>query len=151
VATRNLRITACREVYRGQGAKGEYVIYEIEAVDANTGVLINVPLRSFSHLTEGETGQFEVEKYERPGKETTYTLKKPKGSGGNALGPKVDDLRKRVELLEGNYDILKRAVAALEEQVRQQSPPPVAAGGGSIHTSGAPSLAGGPPDDDIPF
>lgn len=146
-STRNLRITACREVYRGQGAKGEYVIYEIEAVNADTGVLINLPLRSFEHLTEGQAGQFEVEKYERPGKETTYTLKKPRGSGGggNALGPKVDELRRRIELLEQNQEIIQANLRDL----MKAAPAPVAAGG-SIHTGGG----GIPPQtdpDDIPF
>jgi hypothetical protein len=151
MATRNLRITACNEVYRGNGAKGEYVIYELEAVNADTGVLVNLPLRSFTHFNEGETGAFTVEKYERPGKPVSFTVSKPKSAGGNALGPKIDDLRRRLEVVEQNMDMMRRAIAVLEQQAPAAAAPAV---GGSIHTrSGAPSLAGGgPPDDsDIPF
>jgi hypothetical protein len=155
MATRKLRITSSKEVFKGTNNQGNaYTIYEVEAVDANTGMMVNVPLRSFDYLVEGETADFEVAPYERPGKPTTYTLKKPRsggGGGGNALGPKVDALRERVDLLEGNMDIMRRAVSALEHQIQQgQIAHPVTAGGAG---GAAPPLAGPPsrPDDDIPF
>lgn len=151
---RNLRITSCQETYRGQGKNGEFVIYEVEAVNADNNVLINLPLRSFEHLNEGESGVFDVKPYEKTGKPTTYTLSKPKSGGhggGNSLGPKLDDVRKRVEMLEQNYEIMKRAVAALEDQIKDgQIAHPVAAGPISPNSGGG----GTPPntsDDDIPF
>lgn len=153
MATRKLRIRDCQPVFKGTGANGEYTIYEVDAVNADTGEIINLPLRSFEHLEVDETAEFEVAPYERPGKPVTYTLKKPKakGGGGSSLGPKLDKLRERVDLIEQNIDVMRRAVSALEEQIKSnQIAQPVAAGG-SIHTQGA-SLAGpAPADDDIPF
>lgn len=153
MATRKLRIVKCEKVFQGTGANGEYTIYEVDAVDANTGVVINVPLRSFEHLELDEVADFTVVKYEKSGKPTTYTLSKAgKGKGGgNALGPKLDKLRERVDLIEQNVDMIRRAVAALEEVIKHsQIAHPVAAGG-SIHTQ-TPSLGGGPQtSDDIPF
>lgn len=152
MATRKLRIVNCDPVFTGNGANGEYTIYEVDAVDAGTGQVVNVPLRSFEHLEMDEIGDFVVEKYERPGKPTTYTLKKPregggKGGGGSSLGPKVDKLRERVQMLEDNVKYLQTNVADL---MRKQ--PPVAAGGSVNSLSGG---GGGTPavepDDDIPF
>lgn len=151
--TRNLRITKCEQVYQGTNRNGgPFTIHEIEAADANTGVLVNVPLRSFDKLEVGTVGEFEVEKYERPGKPTTYTLKKPGGGkgGGNALGPKVDDLRNRMELVEGNLETMRANLANVQAMVERM------AAGQPVAASAGPSLTGGgigsvPPDDDIPF
>lgn len=150
-ATRKLRIRDCQPVYKGTGAHGEYTIYEVDAVNADTGQIINLPLRSFEHLEMDEVGEFTVEKYERPGKDTTYTLKKPttgKG-GGNALGPKLDKLRERVDLLEGNVETMRANLADVMAKLSQTQTP--VAAGGSIHQQPGPSLAGQPPVDDIPF
>lgn len=147
MATRNLRIITANEVHKGINANGgEYTIYEVEAVDAATGVMVNVPLRSFESLVEGETAEFLVEKYERPGKPTSYTLKKPKGKGGgSSLGPKVDQLRERVGLLEENLKIVQANLQNLIWRFEQQA--------GAVAAAPAPGAApaGPPPDDDIPF
>lgn len=161
MATKRLRITKCEPVYQGTGTKGPYTIYEIEAADANTGILVNQPLRSFDHLTVGETADFEVSKYERAGKPTTYTLKKAGGGGGrgnNALGPKVDELRDRLNLVEQNMEVMRANLTNVQQIVERLSAGQPAA----QVTTPAPSLAGddvfgggggsGPADDDdIPF
>jgi hypothetical protein len=155
MAARKLEILTCNEVYRGQGSKGEYVIYEVEAKDPNTGIMVNVPLRSFSYLDTGLTDTFEVEKYEKQGRPTTYTLKRPRqGGGGNgALGQSVDALRGRVDVAEQNIDILQKNVANLQQMVeRMAQGQPVASsvGAGPVPTpSSTGSDFGG--DDDIPF
>lgn len=143
-ATRRINVLECREVHRGQGAKGEYVIYEVTAT-SEAGDPIELELRSFSQLPTG-VGEYEVSEY-RGKKGVSYTLKKPGGSGGGGgarLGPKVDELRDRVDALEETVKRLRDEVAGLKSNAhhdaRQTQQQPA--------TSDASRFGG---DDDIPF
>ena len=115
--TRKLTIVECKPIHTGTGDKGEFTIYEITARNAD-GVLINEPLRSFTKLDEGE-GEFTVEPYDHAKYGRSYTVKKPKGGAGSRLGPKVDELRDRLDRMEARLDKLAGDVAGLVEIAHQ--------------------------------
>jgi hypothetical protein len=135
--TRLLRITSCKDVYHGSNDKGDFIVYEIGAVDAD-GNPVEVDLRSFDNLPlDGEPREFEVTPYH--GKNgVSYTLRLPGqaratgSSPGARLGPKVDELRERVDGLE-------HRLTQLEERL-QAGPTP------RLETAAAPT-----DEEDIPF
>lgn len=120
---RSLIVTECKLVYTGQGDKGEYQIFEVEAT-TDDGTPVGLPLRSFSDLAafKGKVTEFEVQPYEKPGKPTTYTLKAPKGS----TNIRVAALEERVKLLEAQMQQL--ISAGLQSGAPAQVPPASRAG-----------------------
>jgi hypothetical protein len=143
MAQKQLEILECKAVFTGTNANGKpYTIHEVLARDPAKGTIIQLPLRSFDLLPLG-VGTYEVETYQKPGKEKTYTLKKPGGGGGGGGGAA---LAGRVALLEEAVEQLKQNIAALRAE-RQ----PVLPGGGF---DPGPEPPGSDPfggDDDIPF
>jgi hypothetical protein len=141
---RRLNITGCKEVYRGNGAKGEFVIYELEAVNEQ-GAVVNQPLSSFSMLPLG-LADYEVAPYHKDGQLKNYTVRKPGGNSGNSA--KVDALASRVQYLEEQVSWLTDQVnghRALLEQLSKERAPNGA-------TPASVSAGASPPDDDdIPF
>lgn len=128
--TRRLNILGCQEVYRGQGAKGEYVIYEVHA-SREDGTAIDTPLRAFQDLPRG-VGEFTVTPYTNKNNERTFTVspvRQGAGSPGARLGPKVDELRDRVERLEGQVSYVLRELEAIKTITAQdaRSGPPAPA------------------------
>jgi hypothetical protein len=121
----------------------DWTLYEVTAVDEN-GAPIEEKLKSFDALSG--TVEVEVEKDDNPKYGVSYMLKLPKGSAGASappagarLGPKVDDLRGRVEHLEDQVSGLTRAVEELRGGTPVPQPTPVP----------TETRFGG--DDDVPF
>lgn len=148
-ATRKITVTDLSHVFTGTGAKGEYSIYNVEAVNEQ-GEQIKLPLRTFdSDLPRGELIEVTVTPYDREvnGKtERTYTVAlAKKRSPGARLGPKVDELRERVDGLEERHewmlDVLHRA--GLVETS--------ATAGDQPDSSRSESDVSSPNDDDVPF
>jgi hypothetical protein len=111
--TRLLRITSCKDVYHGSNDKGDFIVYEIGAVDAD-GNPVEVDLRSFDNLPlDGQA-------------------RATGSSPGARLGPKVDELRERVDGLE-------HRLTQLEGRL-QAGPTP------RLETAAAPT-----DEEDIPF
>lgn len=119
------------------------MIYDVTAT-SEAGDPIELELRSFSNLPTG-VGEYEVSEY-RGKKGVSYTLKKAGGggSGGARLGPKVDELRDRVDALEETVRRLQSEITGLKsnahQDARQTQQQPA--------TSDASRFGG---DDDIPF
>jgi hypothetical protein len=137
-AKRRLNITECKEVYRGNNSKGEFVIYELQACNEQ-GVLVNQKLSSFSMLPLG-LGDYEVAPYIKDGQLKNYTVRKPGGASGSKAA--VDALASRVQYLEDHVKWLTEQVnglTALTQQMGNGQQVPVAAS--------APADDG----DDIPF
>lgn len=91
-----LSVSKCTEAYRGvsQTTGGEYVMYDVEAVD-ESGEPIGHRLRAYQELPLDKLQEFEVHRFDNERYGTSYTLKLPKA--GARLGPKVDELRDRVD------------------------------------------------------
>lgn len=114
MATRTLNIVSCTAVHSGTNNDGEaYTIYEVEALGAD-GAKVALPLRSFDNLPPGEA-EYAVKPYQKPNGETTYTLSKPGGNPGARLGPKVDELRTRLEVLEATVAQLQSDLKAVAD------------------------------------
>lgn len=128
--TRKLIVTEKSRITGGTGDHGEWTLYKLKATDEN-GRPIQQELRSFADCKVGEAAVYEVERQEYKGAEQ-FMLKPPK-KGGASLGPKVDELRARVEALE----------AAVQELKAQQAASP-----GARVPAGAAAPGG---DDDLPF
>jgi hypothetical protein len=144
--SRKLLVTTCDEKHRGQGAKGEYVIYEVAALDAE-GMPVEEELRSFHPLPIGEEHEYEVTPYDHPKYGRSYTLNLPgrgpredggQKSPGARLGPKVDALREQVEAQAEQIGALNRRVSELEGR---------AAPTGGLMSRTTPT----PDEEDIPF
>jgi hypothetical protein len=155
---KKLNIVACVEGYRGQGAKGEFVIYNITATDEN-GAVINQKLSSFSELPLGP-GEFEVQPFYKDGELKNYTLRRPGGATGQ-LRAEVEELKAKVKWLEEQVNGLNAAINALlknppalspqapitPENYGQQRSAPV-----TVPPTSAPAYGAVPnDDDDIPF
>lgn len=115
-------------VFTGEGAKGEFTIYDVSATDEE-GNPITLPLRSFSSLEEyfGKATMFEIDPYITKTGETTYTLKPPRKSGGaRSAAPKVDaELLGRVERLEAAVRALQSGEASPSLDPPDAVAPPV--------------------------
>jgi hypothetical protein len=142
MADRKLTVVGLRDVYHGTNKKGNaYTIYEVDALGED-GQPIDLPLRTFEKLPEGKLIEVEVEPYDG-GKERTYTLKAKGGSSGSRLGPKLDELRERVDGHDESLRALHDRVAALESNA--------SSGGQSPPSPPAPAPAAGNDDDEVPF
>lgn len=144
-ARRKLNITSCLEVYRGNGTKGEFVIYEIQATDEN-GVLIQQKLASFADLPLG-LDDYDVAPYIKDGELKNYTVTKPSGGGGGSA--KYDALKKDHDLLEARVEHLENVlhewtplIAGLRSQLYGGSKPP---------EKPSDMEPAGHYDDDVPF
>lgn len=115
-------VTKCTFATTFMRGQEEVAIYEIEAVDESGGPIEGKKLRSFEQLPIGELRPYNVSVYDHETHGTVYTLRPVKA--GSALGPKVDDLRSRIEQLEseepagglGRLSKLERQVQWLLEQ-----------------------------------
>jgi hypothetical protein len=104
-ATRKLTVVSTTVVKTGTGSNGKpWTLYDVTAVGED-GAPIEEKLRSFDEL-EG-TVEVLIERKEDAKYGVSYTLKLPRGSeganppsSGARLGPKVDELRARVDALE---------------------------------------------------
>lgn len=158
MATRKINVINANPVRSGPNANGgTWTLYEIDATDPE-GSPIDLKLKSFDQL-DGEV-EVEVEKQEHEKYGTSYMLR-PAGSrsggggGGNPgarLGPKVDELREHISVLENRVtDLVARVVKVealtarvdrLEYALQDKSP---------SSTDVAPAAPAGDEDDDIPF
>lgn len=139
---RKLTVTSTKVITTGQGTKGAWTLYEVFALGED-GQPVEAKLKSFADLTQNlnKLVAYAVEKQDHEQYGTSFLLKPPRKAGAS-LGPKVDELRVRIEQLE-------KAVA--EIRAGQVAP--------AVPTSppAAPAPAPGPvpaaatSDDDIPF
>lgn len=115
MSTRKINVVDAVEINSGTSDSGrEWKLYEITATTLE-GEPIELKLKSFDRLS-GEV-EVEVEKQEHEKYGTSYMLKRAGAKGGNPgarLGPKVDELRGRVERLEGIVDALRTDVTGLQ-------------------------------------
>lgn len=144
MSQRKINVISANEVHSGTSDSGvEWHLYEIIATTPE-GEGIDLKLKSFEKL-EGLV-DVEVEKQEHEKYGVSYMLKTPKGGGGGSpgarLGPKVDELRGRIERLESGLDNVRSDIAGLKQLVAQ-------AGEGRQYGQAPPAPA--PDDDDIPF
>lgn len=96
---KTLVITGCRELTKGQGKKGPYVLYAIAAKDAE-GNVVREELRCFKPLEPTDKPQeFEVERYDGD-RGTTFTLTPLAPLTLEELARQVAELRERIGRLE---------------------------------------------------
>lgn len=125
---RKIRVIDKSVIRTGTSAGGkDWTLYDVTAVDAD-GAPIEEKLKSFDDLV-GEV-EVEVERQEHEKYGVSYMLKLPPGSAGSTaatpspgarLGPKVDDLRGRIEHLEDQMKGLRTAVEDLKRSAPQLS------------------------------
>jgi hypothetical protein len=138
---RTLNVTSCKEVHRGTGNNGPYVMYEVEATDEQ-GVVVNQKLNAFDNLPIAK-GRFKVKPYKKNGQIVSYTLQPVEGtlSGSAAIAQRVEFMEEQIKFLNERERTLTSVVEDLQEQIGRLQ-------------SGAPAQAPKPPptsDDDIPF
>lgn len=137
-----IRVTECKKVYTGNGANGEFSIYEITALNSR-GVLIQDKLSSFTPLPLGD-GTYDMAPFYKGGVFKNWTVKAPKGTGTAAL-------EQRVKFLEEQVEFLNNKISSIESELQVArnshlgSPPPAA----QPATPAAASRFGA--DDDVPF
>ena len=100
-----IRVTECKKVYTGNGANGEYSIYEITAVNSK-GVLIQDKLSSFTPLPIGE-GTYDMKPFYKDGVFKNWTVSAPKGTGTAALEQRVGFLEEQVQFLNAKVEALE--------------------------------------------
>lgn len=127
---RVLVVTSCREVKRGQGQKGEWVLYEL-GVTKQTGEPIDAKFNAFADLTSyiGKPTEYTVTYKDHETYGRSFTLKPPRRDYAREL----DELRARIVRLESQ----------LGGQPSTSSPAP---GPAAAPAQAAPAVAGfGPP------
>jgi hypothetical protein len=116
---RTITVIETRVVKTGTSTTGKpWTLYEVVAVSED-GAPIEEKLTTFDQLQGTVTVDVERKEHEKYG--VSYTLKLPKGAPGAApppsagarLGPSVDTLRERVELLEKRVDQLVTTVGQM--------------------------------------
>lgn len=151
---RTLIVTSHNTITTFKNTRGDdTTIYEIFATNAQGQPLDakQFPLRAFWEPGTDEIGkpvEYEVEAYDHPKYGLTYTLHRPKGSGGSGLKGSVDSLRAEVKELRGRVEAL--------EARQGGAPTPVGSPRGSappLPPVDEPTPVGGKgtSDDDIPF
>jgi hypothetical protein len=142
---RKLTITSFEQKASGHSKNGPWTLHEVACVD-EAGEPVEAKLKTFLHPEGdqllGNLIEYEVEKQDDEKYGTSYLLSKPggkpkRGAGaGSSSGLKnsVDDLRARVEKLEGQVAQLGRALQGTASGVtpRPESPatgPDVGPGG----------------------
>lgn len=143
---RKLTVTSTKVITSGSSGKGPWTLYEVNAVGED-GQPVTEKLRAFAELPVGDLKEYEVEKVVHEKYGVSYTLSLG-GGGGKHLGPKVDEVRDRVESLEQTVQWLDGRLRALEgdaaPKAQVQSPP-------SEPPAPAAPAAPATADDDIPF
>lgn len=119
MSVRTLEIVACEVAFQGKNRSGgDMTIYNVTARKAD-GTPVDLPLRSFDQLPLG-VAEYSVEPYDGTNGRT-YTLKDPNApssaSPGARLGPKVDELRDRIDLLEQTVGEMQTDLKALGDVV----------------------------------
>jgi hypothetical protein len=96
-----------------------WTLYEVTAVNED-GAPIEEKLKSFDKL-EGSV-EVEVERQDDPKFGTSFMLKLPRApSPGARLGPKVDEVRDRLQAVEGRVQVLEQLVRTLVERANESS------------------------------
>lgn len=113
---RKLTVTSISQITTFTNKRGNpSTLYEVYALGED-GEPIDLPLRSFEELPQNELIEVDVERYFHEKHGESYTLSTGRGGGGSGggspspgarLGPKVDELRDRLDEIE-------RRVARLE-------------------------------------
>jgi hypothetical protein len=96
---RKLTVLSCKEIHRGSGPKGPWVMYEVEALTEageRIGPQTGQQLRSFQELPINELVEYDVQPQDTDRHGRTYTLFPPR----EPLWKQVNELRARVEKLE---------------------------------------------------
>lgn len=89
-------------------------IYEVFATTTD-GEVIDLPLRAFTELPQGEPVEVDVKPYNSPEYGTTYTLYPKKKSGGSSA--KVADVTKQVNALEARLKALENELPARVREI----------------------------------
>jgi hypothetical protein len=154
---RTIRVIDTSVIKSGETNGKPWALYEITATNLN-GEPIDKKLKSFTKL-EGDV-EVEIEEQDHEKYGVSYMLKPVGGanagspSPGARLGPKVDELRGRIEHLEAQVDHLSSLVTGVQQLVHQlaREGEPVSAGAPDPTPSdGGPAGARFGGDDDIPF
>lgn len=107
MAKRTLIVTEKSRITSGSSDKGgEWTLWKLAATTAD-GKPVEAELRSFADVEIGKPVEYDLEKQDYKGSEQ-FMLKPPKKRGAS-LGPKVDELRARVDKLEAEVAELKAA------------------------------------------
>lgn len=109
---RKLTVTSCAEYRRGHGKSGEWVIYDVKAVDEK-GVTVDAKLRTFKALPIGQEQTYEVEKHVHDTYGESFTLYPPRRKSSERL----DDVEARLGELE---ETVRRLTARLESGATPQ-------------------------------
>ena len=127
---KKLTVLSLKELHRGRGAKGEWVMFEVEALD-ESGKRVDqagggVPLRTFDATIEvNKLIEYEVQPKDTDRHGRTYTLFKHDRPG---LPQRVDDLERRVRELEELVRQLRNSGPQSEPPAPPQDPPPAPVG-----------------------
>jgi hypothetical protein len=151
---RTLIVTSYKAITTFKNQRGDdTTIYGILATNAQ-GVPLDAkqfPLRAFWEPGTDEIGkpvEYEVEAYQHEKYGLTYTLHRPKGSGGSGLKGSVDKLRAEIKELTGRVEALeaRQGGAPSPSTPPRGSAPP-------LPPEDEPTPVGGKgtSDDDIPF
>lgn len=105
---RKLTVLSCKEIHRGTGNNGPWVMYEVEALTEagkRIGPQTGQALRAFEVLELNKLIEYDVQPQDTDRHGRTYTLKPPR----DPVWKQVNDLRGRVEDLEEKLDQLLKA------------------------------------------
>jgi hypothetical protein len=116
VVLRKLTVTGVDEITRGQGTRGPWVLYRVEAVGAD-GQPIDAKLKSFEALPTGVPLEVCVERQEHPQFGESYLVKRSTTGGSlrarlDAVEHRLDDVVQRLSALEAQGDT--RRLSAVE-------------------------------------
>lgn len=163
MSLRKIHVVSTPVIKSGTGRNGStYTLREVIATDPE-GAPIQEKLKTFDDgITSGPV-EVEVERQDDPQWGPSYLLRLPRqggggGSPGARLGPKVDELRDRLERVEQQIQHLLTEVGGLVAEAHSRgstapTPPPA----NELALTGEPATQAPPPrnatfdDDDIPF
>lgn len=124
---RKLTVLSQKEIHRGTGRNGPWVMYEVEALTEagqRVGPQTGQQLRAFAELPLNELVEYDVQPQDTDRHGRTYTLFPPR----DPVWKQVADLRKRVEHLEQQLSqLLEARKSRPESQVPPADGPPAEA------------------------